>query len=85
MFISYASQSHERIMVINNALLAAGYSVFFDFEALHGGDHFADVMIEQLKGARAVVACWSPVSFKSRWCKSEWRVGLDPAQPRFRS
>jgi hypothetical protein len=76
-FISYPRSSRDRIVAINNGLVAAGYSVFFDFETLRGGDEFSEVIDYQLKGARAVVACWSPTSFKSRWCQSEWRVALN--------
>lgn len=74
-FISYPSQSRAEVIPINNALIAAGYTVFFDFEALQAGDEFGEVIDQQLKGARSVVACWSPISFKSRWCRAEWRVG----------
>jgi hypothetical protein len=74
-FVSYPSQSRTEVIPINNALLASGYTVFFDFEALQGGDEFGEVIDQQLKGSRSVVACWSPISFKSRWCRAEWRVG----------
>jgi hypothetical protein len=76
LFISYPKSSRERIVAINNGLVAAGYSVFFDFESLRSGEQFEEVIDYQVKGARAVVACWSPTSFKSRWCKSEWRVAV---------
>ena len=57
-------------------MVKLGYSVFFDIESLSAGEEFADIIDSRLKAAKAIVACFSHESFKSRWCKSEWRVGL---------
>jgi hypothetical protein len=76
LFLSYASVRRTTVLPIRNALVGLGYSVFFDIESLNAGEEFADVIDSRLKAAKAVIACYSHESFKSRWCKSEWRVGL---------
>jgi hypothetical protein len=76
-FVSYAARRRNTVLPIKDALVEKGYTVFFDFESLSAGDEFADIIDSRLKRAGVVVACWSHESFKSRWCKSEWRVGLN--------
>lgn len=75
-FISYASTRRDAVIPIKDALVAKGLSVFYDFESIEGGERFADVIDEQLKKSRVILACWSGESFASSWCKNEWRVGL---------
>lgn len=75
-FLSYASVRRGDVLPILNALTGLGYSVFFDTESLSAGEEFAEVIDGQLKSAKAVIACYSHESFKSRWCKSEWRVAM---------
>jgi hypothetical protein len=76
LFLSYASMRRANVLPIRNALVGLGYSVFFDTESLSAGEEFADVIDGRLKSAKAVIACFSHESFKSRWCKSEWRVAM---------
>jgi|SRR5262245_55408025 len=76
-FLSYASKRRDIVQPIRDALVEQGYTVFFDLQSLSAGEEFADVIDSRVKSAGVVVACWSHESFKSRWCKSEWRVGLN--------
>lgn len=74
-FFSYARSELERVLPLRRMIEAFGVSVFFDLEGLSAGDHFAEVLDEATRKADAMVACWSFVSFRSDWCRREWRIG----------
>ena len=69
-FISYARPTAKTARSIATALEQAGFSVWFD-EGLPGHRAYADVIQEQLDGARAVLVIWSDEAIRSQWVRSE--------------
>lgn len=69
-FVSYKKQDRLAAELIASALAREGWSVWWDRE-LYGGAAFAQVIAEQLDGARAVVVLWSHLSISSNWVIDE--------------
>lgn len=74
-FISYARADRKRVALIAEALIAAGYTVWWDNDLRSGGS-FQDQIEEALDSASIAIVCWSAASVgkgdvKSRWVRSE--------------
>jgi hypothetical protein len=78
-FISYRRAERAKVEPIKNRLESLGLAVFFDVQAIDGGADFPTVIDEALRGAKAVMACWSAPYFDRRpqpdWCMIECRAG----------
>ncbi len=69
-FISYASADRPRAALIAHALVARGWSVWWD-RTIPPGRQFDEVIEEALDAARCVVVLWSKASTTSSWVKTE--------------
>lgn len=79
-FISYRRAQRSKVELIKDRLEALGLRVFFDVDGIDGGASFPSVIDANLRAAKAIVACWSPLYFQQRanpdWCMIESRFGL---------
>lgn len=69
-FLSYSRSDAAFARRFADAFGAAGFAVWWDHQ-LTAGDTYDEVTEAALRGARAVVVLWSPVSVTSRWVRSE--------------
>jgi hypothetical protein len=69
-FISYASADRERARMVADALMARGWSVWWD-RTIPPGKEFDQVIEEALDAAKCVVVLWSRTSTASTWVKTE--------------
>jgi adenylate cyclase len=69
-FVSYARSTEEQARQVQAALGAAGYGVWRDSD-LPAHRSYADVIMERLKAAKAVVVLWSGEAVKSHWVRAE--------------
>jgi TPR repeat protein len=69
-FISYSKQDRPVAEALANELIAHGFDVWWDFR-LYAGDDFHDVILEQIRNARAVVVIWSDAAAASNWVRGE--------------
>lgn len=69
-FISYARADRSRIRLIAQALMAEGFSVWWDPE-IKPGKKWDDLIRRELEGAAAVVTCWTRASAQSKWVLAE--------------
>src|SRR5688500_6865748 len=73
-FISYAKAEKPTAQQVTQALVAQGYSVWWDDELLcHKA--YPDLIQEQLDQAGAVLVLWSATSIRSEWVRSEADAG----------
>ena len=73
-FISYAKAEKPTAQQVARALVAQGYSVWWDDELLcHKA--YPDLIQEQLDQAAAVLVLWSATSVRSEWVRSEADAG----------
>lgn len=79
-FISYRRAQRHKVEPIKDKLEALGLKVFFDVHGIDGGADFPTVIDTNLREARVVLACWSPLYFARKpppdWCMIECRFGL---------
>ncbi|HEU4760503.1 MAG TPA: toll/interleukin-1 receptor domain-containing protein [Dehalococcoidia bacterium] len=75
-FISYARDDRERMLVIAEALRGAGHAVEVDSEILKGGDDFARKLEAAIGACDACVVLWSPRSTKGPWVPAEANLAL---------
>ncbi len=75
-FVSYASEDRDRILLLVEALESQGWSVWWDRELITGPS-FDDKIEEALDEARCVVVGWSEHSIQSRWVRTEANEGLE--------
>jgi hypothetical protein len=75
-FISYTREDQPAAAAIADRLSAAGFSVFFDRQALVTGDSWSDQIGQELRSARAVVALLSSRSRRSTWVADELQETL---------
>jgi len=69
-FISYSKIDRQLVEQLAHELLAKGFTVWWD-TALVSGESFREVIVRQLKEARAVIVVWTPSSVTSEWVISE--------------
>ena len=75
-FLSYASEDRTAAGRIAAALIAEGFSVWWDRDLLGGAD-FAAAIGKELDAAKAVVVLWSANSRESKWVRDEAAHGRD--------
>ncbi len=73
-FLSYARSDRDWVKRLVRALEQEGYSIWWDL-AVEAGSEFASEIERELDEARAVIACWSAASSKSRWVRDEAEQG----------
>jgi hypothetical protein len=69
-FLSYASEDHDRAKEVATALQACGWSVWWDRQ-IPFGQTFDQVIGEALERANCVVVLWSASAVRSNWVKDE--------------
>ncbi len=72
-FISYSSQDRESAHQLATALVAFGWSVWWDRKII-AGQTFDQVIERELEAAKSVVVLWSQHSIASEWVKNEAAV-----------
>lgn len=77
-FLSYSSPDRSRAEALAALLANDGRRVFWDQDALRGGDAYAAVIAAALDGARAVVVLFSKAASESTWVYAE----AERARPR---
>src|SRR3954470_17335526 len=76
-FISYAHDDRARMLVIAEAVRAAGHAVDVDEGFLRGGDDFARHIEASINACDACVVLWSPSSAGGRpWVPAEANLAL---------
>jgi hypothetical protein len=73
-FISYANADRPRVKPLAEALLAQGWSVWWDRQ-IPAGKTFDQVIAEALASARCVLVLWSEQSINSNWVREEAEEG----------
>src|SRR3954449_8704821 len=76
-FISYASVDRPFARRLADALRACGWSVWWDYGNLRGGQHFHRTIEEAIHDARVVIAVWSKASVESGWVRDEATLALE--------
>lgn len=69
-FISYARADRGRVRLIAQALMAEGFSVWWDPE-IAPGKKWDDLIRRELESSDAVVTCWTKAAAKSKWVLAE--------------
>jgi len=79
-FISYRRAQRSKVEPIKSKLESLGLKVFFDVQGIDGGADFPTLIDANLRAAKAILACWSPLYFERKpspdWCMIECRFGL---------
>jgi TIR domain/Pentapeptide repeats (8 copies) len=73
-FISYASEDRPRVRALAEALVAQGWSVWWD-QQIPAGKSYDDVIAKALANARCVVVVWSSQSVNKHWVREEAEKG----------
>ncbi len=69
-FISYANRDRDKVQALAHILQDEGLAVWWDRQ-LSAGAKFEDEIDAALRGAKAVLICWSRHSVASDWVRSE--------------
>ena len=69
-FISYHSEDRAAVAIVAEELKKLKLDVWFD-AGLRAGSAYDSQISQQLDGAKAVVACWTPGAVKSDWVRAE--------------
>jgi len=75
-FVSYARADRDRVAPLVAAIVAKGWSVWWDPE-ITPGQEFDDQIDAEIDAAKAVMVVWTPVSVASRWVRGEAREAAD--------
>lgn len=74
-FLSYSSKDRERVRPLRDALVAAGYDVFWDVETPTGQD-WDDWIRARLREAKVAVVLWTKSSVASRNVRHEVAIAM---------
>jgi peptidyl-prolyl cis-trans isomerase C len=74
-FLSYSTQDRERLTPLFYALEQQGWSVFWDHQSIHIGEHWHRKIDEAIRTSRCVVVVWSKHSLESEWVLEEASAG----------
>ena len=69
-FVSYARGDQSLAEKIAQHLIGAGFTTWWDSELLPH-DSFANVIQQEILGARAVLVIWSEAGTRSQWVRAE--------------
>jgi len=75
-FLSYSREDAGRAEALSDALVAAGYTVWWD-RKLTAGERYSEETESFLKSARVVLVLWSRFAVNSVWVRDEAAVGRD--------
>jgi adenylate cyclase len=75
-FVSYARSDKSRVAPLVGAIVARGWTVWWDPE-ITPGQEFDDMIEAELDAAKAVMVVWTPTSVASRWVRGEAREAAD--------
>ena len=75
-FLSYASEDRDRAVPVAEALIAAGWSVWWD-QDIHAGDDWDKSIERELDVCSVVVTLFTTTSVDSRWVRAEAMFGLE--------
>lgn len=75
-FISYSNQDRERVEPLAEALVAAGFSVWWD-RHIRGGSEFYAEIERELLAATSVIVVWSDAALTSKWVRDEAEQARD--------
>jgi adenylate cyclase len=75
-FVSYARADRARVAPLVAAIVAKGWSVWWDPE-ITPGQEFDDQIDAEIDAAKAVMVVWTPTSVTSRWVRGEAREAAD--------
>jgi len=69
-FVSYARSDKARVAPLVGAIVAQGWTVWWDPE-ITPGQEFDDMIEAEIEAAKAVMVVWTPTSVASRWVRGE--------------
>ena len=75
-FVSYATEDHERVRPLVEALEANGFEVWWARNIL-GGEDFSAEIERQIHVASAVIVAWSKRAVASSWVRDEAVIARD--------
>jgi len=75
-FVSYARSDKARVAPLVAAIVAKGWTVWWDPE-ITPGQEFDDMIDAEIDAAKAVMVVWTPTSVASRWVRGEAREAAD--------
>lgn len=73
-FLSYSRADRPKAQVVAEALIAEGFSVWWD-KVLRAGQTYDEVTEGMLRDADVVIVLWSTASVKSKWVRAEATLG----------
>lgn len=76
LFLSYARTDRAEVEPLAEALMSAGFDVWWD-AAIEGGHSFSAEIERQLEAADAVLVVWSADAVRSNWVLDEAMHGRD--------
>jgi cold shock protein len=80
-FISYTTVDRPTTLQLAKALEACGWSVWWDYRNLRGGQNFERVIEAEISTARVVIVVWSQNSDKSDWVRAEIAHAKEKKKP----
>jgi adenylate cyclase len=75
-FVSYARTDRARVAPLVDAIVAKGWTVWWDPDITPGQEFDAEIDAE-IDAAKAVMVVWTPTSVSSRWVRGEAREAAD--------
>ena len=75
-FVYYARSDKARVAPLVGAIVAQGWTVWWDPE-ITPGQEFDDMIEAEIDAAKAVMVVWTPTSVASRWVRGEAREAAD--------
>lgn len=75
-FISYAKEDRRKAEFLANALVAEGWTVWWDFELI-GGKPWSEEIERELAKAGCVLVLWSVAGVRSQFVRDEARRALN--------